>query len=230
MEKPNYTFNILNFTHPTDEFTFHFFAEEQEGLNRVYKSLVPYEIIEHFGEQNHYYTSFDANLDENVAIKKLNISEHFSNIFKEDELTEEVICRNFRLTTQHGAIEGKTQEISVNHYNLDVIISVGYRVKSQQDTLFRIGATKRLNEYIVKGLALNTSVSFSKHLNLKYWPITTLTTIICANICAISKNCRIFDTNNTCHASHKNSAPGQVFAFYRLLVFKSLNTKAHALQ
>jgi len=65
------------------------------------------------------------------------------------------VCRNFRLTTQHGAIEGKTQEVSVKHYNLDVIISVGYRVKSQQGTQFRIWATQRLKEYIVKGFALN---------------------------------------------------------------------------
>ncbi len=62
------------------------------------------------------------------------ITEHIQNVFKEGELTEEVVCRNFRLTTQHGAIEGKTQEVSVKHYNLDVIISVGYRVKSQQGT------------------------------------------------------------------------------------------------
>ena len=55
----------------------------------------------------------------------------------------------------------------------------------------------------------------------------TLLTIIHTRNFAISKNCHIFDTNNTCHASHSNSAPGQVFAFYRLLVFKSLNTKAN---
>lgn len=83
------------------------------------------------------------------------ITEHIQNIFKEGELNEEVVCRNFRLTTQHGAIEGKTQEISVKHYNLDVIISVGYRVKSHQGTQFRIWATQRLKEYIVKGFALN---------------------------------------------------------------------------
>lgn len=51
------------------------------------------------------------------------ITEHIQNVFKEGELNEEVVCRNFRLTTQHGAIEGKTQEVSVKHYNLDVIIS-----------------------------------------------------------------------------------------------------------
>jgi hypothetical protein len=83
------------------------------------------------------------------------ITEHIQNVFKEGELNEEVVCRNFRLTTQHGAIEGKTQEVSVKHYNLDVIISVGYRVKSQQGTQFRIWATQRLKEYIVKGFTLN---------------------------------------------------------------------------
>jgi hypothetical protein len=83
------------------------------------------------------------------------ITEHIQNVFKEGELNEDVVCRNFRLTTQHGAIEGKTQEVSVKHYNLDVIISVGYRVKSQQGTQFRIWATQRLKEYIVKGFTLN---------------------------------------------------------------------------
>jgi len=83
------------------------------------------------------------------------ITEHIQNIFKEGELSKEVVCRNFRLTTQHGAIEGKKQEVAVKHYNLDVIISVGYRVKSQQGTQFRIWATQRLKEYIVKGFTLN---------------------------------------------------------------------------
>ena len=83
------------------------------------------------------------------------ISEHIQNVFKEGELIEEVACRNFRLTTQHGAIEGKTQEIQVKHYNLDVIISVGYRVKSLRGTQFRQWATKRLNEYIRKGFTMD---------------------------------------------------------------------------
>ena len=83
------------------------------------------------------------------------ITEHIQNIFKEGELNEGVVCRNFRLTTQHGAIEGKTQEVSVKLYNLDVIISVGYRVKSIRGTQFRIWATKRLNEYIRKGFTMD---------------------------------------------------------------------------
>jgi len=83
------------------------------------------------------------------------VTEHILSIFKEGELDEKVVCRNFRLTTPHGAIEGKTQEKSVKHYNLDVIISVGYRVKSIQGTHFRIWATQRLKEYIIKGFTLN---------------------------------------------------------------------------
>lgn len=83
------------------------------------------------------------------------ISEHISNIFKEGELDEKVVCRNFRQTTQHGAIEGKTQSREVKYYNLDVIISVGYRVKSIQGTRFRQWATERLNEYIVKGFTMD---------------------------------------------------------------------------
>jgi hypothetical protein len=83
------------------------------------------------------------------------ITEHIGNVFKEGELQEEVVCREFRHTTQHGAIEGKTQEKSVKHYNLDVIISVGYRVKSLQGTKFRQWATARLKEYIVKGFTMN---------------------------------------------------------------------------
>ncbi|MDP2238385.1 MAG: virulence RhuM family protein [Bacteroidales bacterium] len=86
---------------------------------------------------------------------KRTISEHIGNIFKEGELDEKVVVRKFRTTTQHGAIAGKTQDVEVNGYNLDVIISVGYRVKSPQGTQFRIWATQRLKEYIIKGFALN---------------------------------------------------------------------------
>ena len=83
------------------------------------------------------------------------ISGHISNIFKEGELEEKVVCRKFRTTTQHGAIKGKTQSKEVKYYNLDVIISVGYRVKSIQGTRFRQWATQRLHEYIVKGYAMD---------------------------------------------------------------------------
>ncbi|MBF0231807.1 MAG: virulence RhuM family protein [Desulfamplus sp.] len=83
------------------------------------------------------------------------ITEHIKNIFTEGELVEEVVCRNIRQTTQHGAMEDKTQSKLVKHYNLDVIISVGYRVKSKQGTQFRQWATKRIHEYLVKGFTMD---------------------------------------------------------------------------
>ena len=86
---------------------------------------------------------------------KSTINEHIKNVFSEGELDEKVVVRKFRITTQHGAIAGKTQEVDVNGYNLDVIISVGYRVRSPQGTQFRIWATQRLKEYIIKGFTLN---------------------------------------------------------------------------
>lgn len=77
------------------------------------------------------------------------ITEHISNVFKEGELEQDSVCRNFR----HTANDGKNYD--TKFYNLDVIISVGYRVKSKQGTQFRIWATQRLKEYIIKGFALN---------------------------------------------------------------------------
>jgi hypothetical protein len=74
---------------------------------------------------------------------KSTINEHIKNILAEGELDEKVVVRKFRLTTKHGAIAGKTQDVDVNGYNLDLIISVGYRVKSAQGTQFRIWATQR---------------------------------------------------------------------------------------
>jgi len=83
------------------------------------------------------------------------ISKHIKNIFQEGELDENMVCAKFAHTTKHGAIENKTQTSNTNFYNLDVIISVGYRVKSLQGTKFRQWATARLKEYIIKGFAMN---------------------------------------------------------------------------
>ena len=96
-----------------------------------------------------------AQLCELFNKSKATISEHIKNVFEEGELDAVATVRKFRTTTPHGAIPGKTQEIEVNGYNLEVIISVGYRVKSPQGTQFRIWATQRLKEYIIKGFALN---------------------------------------------------------------------------
>ena len=80
---------------------------------------------------------------------------HLKNIFQEQELDEKVVCRDFRHTTQHGAIEGKTQEKNVKYYNLDAIISVGYRVNSKKATQFRKWATAVLKEFAIKGFVLD---------------------------------------------------------------------------
>ncbi len=86
------------------------------------------------------------------------ITQHIGNIFKEGELDKEVVCKDFLLTTPHGAITGKTQTKRVKIYNLDVIISVGYRVKSRQGTQFRIWATKVLKEHLLKGYTVNKRI------------------------------------------------------------------------
>ena len=80
---------------------------------------------------------------------------HINNIFREEELDMKVVVAKFATTTAHGAIQGKTQTQAVDFYNLDVIISVGYRVKSREGTLFRIWASKVLKEYLVKGYAIH---------------------------------------------------------------------------
>ena len=86
---------------------------------------------------------------------KSTISRHIKNIFEEGELDKEVVVAKYATTTQHGAIEGKQQTHLVDYYNLDVIISVGYRVKSVRGTQFRIWATQRLREYLIKGFTMD---------------------------------------------------------------------------
>jgi len=83
------------------------------------------------------------------------ITRHISNIFKEGELDKNVVSAKFAHTTQHGAIKGKEQLSETEYFNLDVIISVGYRVKSTQGVKFRQWATSRLKDYLVQGYAIN---------------------------------------------------------------------------
>lgn len=83
------------------------------------------------------------------------ISKHLKNIFEEGELDEKVVVSKMETTTQHGAMEGKTQRSETAFYSLDAIISVGYRVSSARATKFRQWATKILNEYIRKGFVLD---------------------------------------------------------------------------
>ena len=89
------------------------------------------------------------------GVQRPAITKHLKNIFESGELREAVVSSILELTTAHGAIEGKTQTKPVKFYNLDAIISVGYRVNSKQATLFRIWATERLKEYIIKGFTMD---------------------------------------------------------------------------
>ena len=83
------------------------------------------------------------------------ISKHLKNIFEEGELAEEVVVSKMEITTQHGAMTDKTQTKPTNFYNLDAIISVGYRVNSAKATHFRIWATNILKKYIKKGFVMD---------------------------------------------------------------------------
>ena len=89
------------------------------------------------------------------GIDRTGIGKHPKNIFSSGELEEALVCANFAHTTQHGAMEGKTQTKETQFYNLDAIISVGYRGNSKKATHFRIWATKILKDFIQKGFVLD---------------------------------------------------------------------------
>lgn len=89
------------------------------------------------------------------GVQRPAITKHLKNIFESGELDEKMVSSILEHTTSHGAIKGKTQETKTKYYNLDAIISVGYRVNSSQATAFRIWATERLKEYIIKGFTMD---------------------------------------------------------------------------
>ncbi len=103
-----------------------------------------------------------AQMVELFQSSKTNISEHIKNIFSEGELTEDSVVRNFRTTAADG------KNYNVKYYNLDVIISVGYRVKFLRGTQFRNWATERLREYLIKGFTMNDEL-LKKADGGNYW-------------------------------------------------------------
>ena len=116
-----------------------------------------------FEDQN---VKLEVNLkDETVWLNTEQIAELFDRDYKtirkhinnalEEELKDEVVVAKFENTTQHGAVEGKTQTHLVDYYNLDMILSIGYRVKSKNGVIFRKWANKVLKEYMLKGYAIN---------------------------------------------------------------------------
>jgi hypothetical protein len=89
------------------------------------------------------------------GVQRPAITKHLKNIFESNELQEELVCSILEHTTEHGAVAGRTQAQKVKYYNLDAVISVGYRVNSAQATQFRIWATQLIKEYIIKGFAMD---------------------------------------------------------------------------
>lgn len=91
------------------------------------------------------------------------VSKHIKNIFSDKELDEKVVRANFAHTTSHGAIKGKTQTKNLEHYNLDIILAVGYRTKSSLAIEFRKWATKTLKKHITDGFTINKKVIAQNH-------------------------------------------------------------------
>lgn len=96
-----------------------------------------------------------AQMGELFGTKRPAITKHLANIFKSGGLDQEVVSSILELTTQHGAMAGKTQKLKTKFYNLDAIISVGYRVNSSQATRFKQWATKTLKQHLIQGYTLN---------------------------------------------------------------------------
>ena len=112
-----------------------------------------------FGDETVWLTQ--AQLVELYKTSKSNVSEHIKHIFKEGELTEEAVVRKFRTTASDG------KKYNVAHYNLDMIISLGYRIKSITATQFRQWATQRLKEHLIQGYTLNQKRLKEYNQNIK---------------------------------------------------------------
>ena len=112
-----------------------------------------------------------ANIKEIAQIFEIDrsvVSRHIKNIFKVGELDEKVVCANFAYTTQHGALNNKTQTKMVKYYNLDIILAVGYRINSKKAIEFRKWATKILKQYIINGYVINSEkITVDRFLNLE---------------------------------------------------------------
>ena len=114
----------------------------------LYKSADGQEAVDvHLADETVWLNQ--AQMAELFQRNKRTVSEHIRNVFKEGELDEKAVVRNFRTTADDG------KSYQTNFYNLDVIISVGYRVKSKRGTQFRIWATSILKDHLVKGYTLN---------------------------------------------------------------------------
>ena len=124
------------------------------------------------------------------------ISRHINNIFREGELERDVVCAKFAHTTPHGAIEGKSQRQDIVLYNLDVIISVGYRVKSKRGTAFRIWARNILKDYLIRGYAVNERMRREQVVELRQLVGVLGRTILSQQMLSTEEGQALFDVVN----------------------------------
>lgn len=149
-------------------------SEENNELQRI-ENFVIYQTEKGKVNVEVYFQNDTLWLTQKVMAQLFNkgrstITEHLKNIFEEGELNKEVVCRDFRHTTLHGAIEGKTQTRTVTFYNLRAITALGYRVNSKEATAFRKWATEILHEYIIKGFAMDDErLKQMKHFGQDYF-------------------------------------------------------------
>ncbi len=100
-------------------------------------------------------------------VKTPAINKHLKHIFEDGELQETEVVSKMEITTQHGAIAGKFQHVETNFYNLDAILSVGYRVNSKSAIAFRQWANRILKDYIIKGYAVRDQLQLQHYNDLK---------------------------------------------------------------
>ncbi len=105
--------------------------------------------------QNETIWLIQKKMAELFDVQRPAITKHLKKIFESGEMDEQMVSSILEHTTQHGAIDGKTQTKETEYYNIDAIIAVGYRVNSKRATQFRIWATSILKEYIIKGFAMD---------------------------------------------------------------------------
>ncbi len=128
--------------------------ENTEKKIQLYKG-VKGEVVFDVDTQGETIWATQAQISQLFGVDRTVIGRHIRNIFKTGELDEKVVCAKNAHTTQHGAMAGKTQVREIKVYNLDIIISVGYRVNSKKATQFRIWATNVLRRYLSDGVAIN---------------------------------------------------------------------------
>ena len=128
--------------------------EGQEKKVEIYKGLTG-EVVFNVDVEDETLWATQAQISQLFGVDRTVVGRHIRNILNSGELDESLVCAKNAHTTQHGAMSGKTQVHEVKVYNLDMIISVGYRVNSKKATNFRIWATSVLRRFVTDGVAVN---------------------------------------------------------------------------